>query len=394
LNATNGIFLDRGYTGHEHLLGVGLINMNARLYDPKLRRFLQTDNEVQDPSKAQDYNRYGYCLNNPLKFNDPSGNHPILIGIAIAAIMHVGVSLVFNNHLNAMGIIQAGLAGALTGGPTNGIGNYMATIISAQIGKMLPSLDIPINDHFRINVSLSIALGNAEGIGMNISTTYNDGNFYLSAGFGVMKNSNYNGFGKNGEESRISFLAGWDDGKTGVSLGSNIWGGDFAQRTGTLGIRSGNFRAFYENDGKPFNAIKTGDGGDSYRTAALNLSWQDYSFGFNLFTGLRTNSSYKNEKSGNWDGIEGEVGSYRNGNFGEHYINGLVDERGPKYRMGAAYFNYQGYSFGSNSEWVRHAIQNVAIHGTFIANQRMFEMQNSNNNFYNQYRTTNNFTTW
>ncbi|EKY05157.1 RHS repeat-associated core domain protein [Capnocytophaga sp. oral taxon 380 str. F0488] len=43
-----GILLDRGYTGHEHLLSVGLIHMNARLYDPVLHRFLQPDNYVQD----------------------------------------------------------------------------------------------------------------------------------------------------------------------------------------------------------------------------------------------------------------------------------------------------------------------------------------------------------
>ena len=64
---------DRGYTGHEHLQSVGLINMNGRLYDPKLHRFLQPDNYVQDPSNTQNYNRYGYVLNNPLKYTDPSG---------------------------------------------------------------------------------------------------------------------------------------------------------------------------------------------------------------------------------------------------------------------------------------------------------------------------------
>ncbi|WP_418264582.1 RHS repeat-associated core domain-containing protein [Flavobacterium faecale] len=65
--------LDRGYTGHEHLQSVGLIHMNGRLYDPKLHRFLQPDNYVQDPSNTQNYNRYGYVLNNPLKYTDPSG---------------------------------------------------------------------------------------------------------------------------------------------------------------------------------------------------------------------------------------------------------------------------------------------------------------------------------
>jgi len=66
-------FLDRGYTGHEHLQGVGLIHMNGRLYDPNLKRFLSPDNFIQDPYNTQNYNRYGYVLNNPLMYTDPSG---------------------------------------------------------------------------------------------------------------------------------------------------------------------------------------------------------------------------------------------------------------------------------------------------------------------------------
>ncbi len=65
--------LDRGYTGHEHLQGVGLIHMNGRLYDPVVHRFLAPDNYIQDPFNTQNYNRYGYVLNNPLKYVDPSG---------------------------------------------------------------------------------------------------------------------------------------------------------------------------------------------------------------------------------------------------------------------------------------------------------------------------------
>ncbi|GAA4762835.1 MULTISPECIES: RHS repeat-associated core domain-containing protein [Flavobacterium] len=65
--------LDRGYTGHEHLQSVGLVHMNGRIYDPKLHRFLQPDNFIQNPFNTQNYNRYGYVLNNPLKYVDPSG---------------------------------------------------------------------------------------------------------------------------------------------------------------------------------------------------------------------------------------------------------------------------------------------------------------------------------
>ena len=47
--------------------------MNGRLYDPALHRFLQPDNFVQDPFNTQNFNRYGYCLNNPLVYVDESG---------------------------------------------------------------------------------------------------------------------------------------------------------------------------------------------------------------------------------------------------------------------------------------------------------------------------------
>ena len=67
--------LDRGFTGHEHLQTVGLIHMNGRLYDPALHRFLQPDNFVQDPFNTQNFNRYGYVLNNPLLYIDPTGEY-------------------------------------------------------------------------------------------------------------------------------------------------------------------------------------------------------------------------------------------------------------------------------------------------------------------------------
>jgi len=63
----------RGFTGHEHLLWFNSINMNGRVYDPLIGQFLSPDNYVQDPTFTQNYNRYTYCLNNPLSYKDPSG---------------------------------------------------------------------------------------------------------------------------------------------------------------------------------------------------------------------------------------------------------------------------------------------------------------------------------
>ena len=68
-----GYNFPRGYTMHEHLDQFGVINANARLYDPFLARFLSPDPYIQEPTNPQNFNRYSYCLNNPLKYTDPSG---------------------------------------------------------------------------------------------------------------------------------------------------------------------------------------------------------------------------------------------------------------------------------------------------------------------------------
>ena len=64
---------DRGFTGHEHLWSFGLINMNGRMYDPVMSSFLSPDNCMQDPTTQQGFNRYAYCMYNPLKYVDPTG---------------------------------------------------------------------------------------------------------------------------------------------------------------------------------------------------------------------------------------------------------------------------------------------------------------------------------
>ena len=70
--------ITRGYTGHEMLDGLGLINMNGRMYDPVIGRVLSPDMVVQNAGNTQSYNRYSYCMNNPLRYTDPSGWYVML----------------------------------------------------------------------------------------------------------------------------------------------------------------------------------------------------------------------------------------------------------------------------------------------------------------------------
>ncbi|WP_457333705.1 RHS repeat domain-containing protein [Rhizobacter sp. P5_C2] len=65
--------MDRGFTAHEHLDEVALINMNGRVFDPALARFMSADPGVQYQLDLQSFNRYSYVRNNPTNATDPSG---------------------------------------------------------------------------------------------------------------------------------------------------------------------------------------------------------------------------------------------------------------------------------------------------------------------------------
>ncbi len=95
-------WLYRGYTGHEDLRNFALINMNGRLYDPVMASMLSPDNYAG--AGTQGYNRYIYVTNNPLKYTDPNGEHPLLIAMAVGA--GIGVLSNWDNMFDADGKFQ------------------------------------------------------------------------------------------------------------------------------------------------------------------------------------------------------------------------------------------------------------------------------------------------
>ncbi len=133
----------RGYTGHEHEDAHGIINMNGRIYDPVLARFLQADPFMEDEVTL---NRYTYVHNNPLAFTDPSGYSSwkdwvrvglaIAIGVitqnyavtleSIAAAIAVGAAGGFAAGYVATGTWEGALAGAFTGAVLGGVSNYLS----------------------------------------------------------------------------------------------------------------------------------------------------------------------------------------------------------------------------------------------------------------------------
>ena len=65
---------DYQYTNQLNQPDIGLYYYVARFYDPVIAHFVQPDTIVPNPSIPKEYDRFGYALNNPIKFIDPSGH--------------------------------------------------------------------------------------------------------------------------------------------------------------------------------------------------------------------------------------------------------------------------------------------------------------------------------
>lgn len=65
---------DFTFTGQRADSYMELIEMGARWYDPQLGRFISPDPIIPGVGNPQVLNHYAYPMNNPLRFNDPSGN--------------------------------------------------------------------------------------------------------------------------------------------------------------------------------------------------------------------------------------------------------------------------------------------------------------------------------
>jgi RHS repeat-associated core domain len=113
------------FTGKEFDSEIGLYYYGARYYNPQTFVFTQADTIIPDVYYPQSLNRYAYCYNNPLKYDDPDGHIPVLLATAIAgaivgAAVYATVSAVTQyaetGHVDLKEVGKEAIVGGVVGG--------------------------------------------------------------------------------------------------------------------------------------------------------------------------------------------------------------------------------------------------------------------------------------
>lgn len=227
----------------------------------------------QTLDNTQNLNRYSFCLNNPLKYSDPSGESFALPFMLMTTAAEFLSNLIQGNS-NALGK-AFGKANVITNGMSN-----CAKIKSGStsIGLDPFILGVSITRTSNSGISSTVGFG-FFGVYANVSgsVTLDDFNFNVGAGYS-------SGYGNLIDQS--TKVSGWNyyGGVTYYdrandqffSFGGTISSGSHPQNNLFIGYKKFDFSFRMTND------VYTGS--DMWRTAAAEVGIWDYSFGFNLFT--------------------------------------------------------------------------------------------------------------
>ncbi|WP_330745053.1 RHS repeat-associated core domain-containing protein [Chryseobacterium sp. CP-77] len=213
LSLSKDLIIDRGYTSHEHFAEIGIIHMNGRLYDPLLRRFLNADENIQDPYNTQNYNKYGYVMNNPLMFNDPSGEFwqifaiPIVKALLFAVVSYTATVLITGAKFNILNLYSSIVMSLISAGITTVIGDVFSTATASIGNEALKSLV-----HAGVQGTLSFMQG---------------GNFFTAAASAFLSSAVSFGYGQAVGAAAYSGVSQVALGMLSGGVGSALSGGNF-----------------------------------------------------------------------------------------------------------------------------------------------------------------------
>ena len=177
--------------------------------------FLSVDQYVQSPGNSQNFNRYAYCLNNPLRYVDPNGElwwEAAIVGAIIGTFSNAAAQ-VMSGNVNTSGQfwVAAGI-GAISGGLGGAAGFETGENVSKWLGQ-------------------SIGIGAWRGATIGAASSF-AGGFTSSSTAAWMQGASFSqGLGAGLKSGGVGALVGGvfgglDAGYYAKQNGGNFWTGD------------------------------------------------------------------------------------------------------------------------------------------------------------------------
>ena len=136
--------------------------MNGRVYDPLTAQFFSPDPHIQAPDYWLNYNRYSYCLNNPLVYVDPDGEFFFLIP-TIGWSKSGGLSIGFTFIIGIPGIVSA----------QTGVGySFKSNDFSATVGATAAFNTVYASYSTQSGFSVGWSAGISPQMGFPVSTNF------------------------------------------------------------------------------------------------------------------------------------------------------------------------------------------------------------------------------
>ena len=176
---------------------------------------MSPDNFVQDVHNTQNYNRYGYVLNNPLLYTDPSGE--FIVALVSAVVVSVVINGIANSSKNIPFFYGAGKAGVMGG-------------ISAAVSFGIGTAAIAASS--TLKGATFIAQAGAHGIVGGAMSEIEGGKFISGFSSGVVSSLVSSGVEKLGPEKGNWNLLNSDQTKAAMIAGGGISGGISSTITG------------------------------------------------------------------------------------------------------------------------------------------------------------------
>ena len=162
------------YRGYYYDQDTGLYYLNARYYNPELRRFISPDDtSYLDGETVDGLNLYAYCCNDPVNYADPSGHMAISLSVLVISGLIAGgigaglglVTAIYSDYAEDSKWFNGDwtdYVGKIAGGFIAGFGVGIATVLGAGVGAAILG---GTTATLFTSTGLALSLSSAVGIG-------------------------------------------------------------------------------------------------------------------------------------------------------------------------------------------------------------------------------------